>query len=126
MKAEKESTYEVYVSTSELAGLLDLSSRRIQQLAKINVFKPLSQGKYPLFESFRRYLNYLRKLLKRYMGLYQVEVERAGRRTKFENLAFYGDLKNRKVFPGKSLKQIRFEDSELQKLFRKEGEKNGR
>jgi hypothetical protein len=84
--------YEVLVSTEELSRFLGLSPRRVQQLIKANVLRTDTRGNHPLFENLRGYIIHLRFLLRRYMSLYRIEVERTNRRTHFQNLAFYEDI----------------------------------
>ena len=50
---------DIHVTTSELASCLGLSRRRVQQLTKMNVFEPISEGNHLLFQSLHNYFNYL-------------------------------------------------------------------
>jgi phage terminase Nu1 subunit (DNA packaging protein) len=49
-------------SAAELGQLLGLTGRRIQQLAKDNVFKKEGRGKYPIAESVAAYIHYQTEL----------------------------------------------------------------
>ena len=80
------------VTINELSEYLGISGRRIQQLSKAGIIPKDSRGEYELFCCLKAYFRYLRKLIKRYSKLYRIEVERAGRRTRFENLACFEDM----------------------------------
>lgn len=47
------------VSTTELAIVLGLTGRRVQQLAQDGVIMPVRRGQYPLGDSVQRYMGYL-------------------------------------------------------------------
>ena len=79
------------ITITELSSYLGISPRRIQQLSKAKII-PKIGNKYELFTSLTAYFQYLRRLVKQYSGLYQIEVQRAGRRTSFENLACFEDM----------------------------------
>lgn len=52
-------TDETTVSTTELAKVLGLSVRRIQQLAQDGTVPPATRGRFRLAESVSRYINYI-------------------------------------------------------------------
>jgi hypothetical protein len=79
------------ITITELSSYLGISPRRIQQLSKAKII-PKIGNKYELFTCLTAYFKYLRRLVKQYSGLYQIEVQRAGRRTRFENMVCFEDL----------------------------------
>jgi hypothetical protein len=61
-KASKEQiTLDTTVSTKELAIVLNLSTRRIQQLVQDGIFEAVEKGKYGLAKSVSRYINLITK-----------------------------------------------------------------
>lgn len=86
---------EKYCSVNELAAILNLSSRRIQQLTQAGIFKKTGHGRYELFGCLKAYFKYLKRLIRRYAGLYKycIGVCRK-RKTNFENLSCYEDIAN--------------------------------
>ncbi|MBM7592267.1 hypothetical protein [Brevibacillus fulvus] len=56
MGSEKESQNEIILTTKQFSELLDLSPRRIQQLAEEGVLVKVSRGQYKLIESIRNYI----------------------------------------------------------------------
>lgn len=59
-KAERI-TDETTVSTTELAMVLGLSARRIQQMAQDGTIIAAQRGRFPLCDSAQRYINFLSK-----------------------------------------------------------------
>jgi len=57
--AEKKITDETTVSTAELARVLGLSTRRIQQLAQDGKVPPSTKGRFKLNESVKRYITFI-------------------------------------------------------------------
>ena len=49
-------------TAKQLASILDITDRRIQQLAKIGVIPRVARGRYPLYPSILGYIKYLREL----------------------------------------------------------------
>ncbi len=100
-------------TVNEIAAILGVTPRRIQQLSKVGILKKTGHGKYELIASLQCYLKYLKRLLRRYMSLYKycIEVYRKGK-TNFQNLPLYEDLKP-------------FPDEELLKLFGKRNHERG-
>ncbi len=61
---EKDRTHvtsDTEVKTTELAGILGVSARRIQQLAQDDIFRPVRRGWFSLGDSVRRYIAFLDK-----------------------------------------------------------------
>lgn len=61
---EKDRTHvtsESEVKTTELAGILGVSGRRVQQLAQDNILRPVRRGWFALGDSVRRYIAFLEK-----------------------------------------------------------------
>ena len=61
---EKDRTHvtsDTEVETTELAGILGVSARRIQQLAQDDIFRPVRRGWFSLGDSVRRYIAFLDK-----------------------------------------------------------------
>lgn len=61
---EKDRTHvtsDTEVKTTELAGILGVSARRIQQLAQDDIFRPVRRGWFSLGNSVRRYIAFLDK-----------------------------------------------------------------
>lgn len=52
-------TDETLVTTSELAGVLGITARRVNQLAQDNVVPTEEKGKFALCESVQRYIRYV-------------------------------------------------------------------
>jgi phage terminase Nu1 subunit (DNA packaging protein) len=61
MKTREGSQSEIIFTTKQLSDLLDLSKRRIQQLAEENIFVRENRGKYKAFESLRNYITYIQE-----------------------------------------------------------------
>lgn len=59
MAGEIKITDETLATSSELATVLGLSIRRIQQLAQDGKFQSVSKGRYPLADSIQRYIKFL-------------------------------------------------------------------
>lgn len=57
--AEAKITDETTVSTTELAKVLGLSARRIQQLAQDGTVPPATRGRFRLNDSVRRYITFI-------------------------------------------------------------------
>ena len=61
---EKDRTHvtsDTEVKTTELAGILGVSARGIQQLAQDDIFRPVRRGWFSLGDSVRRYIAFLDK-----------------------------------------------------------------
>lgn len=52
---------ETEIKTTELAGILGISARRVQQLAQDDIFRPVRRGWFALGDSVQRYIAYLEK-----------------------------------------------------------------
>lgn len=57
--AEAKITDETTVSTTELARILGLSARRIQQMAQDGTVPPASRGRFRLSDSVQRYITFI-------------------------------------------------------------------
>ena len=62
------------VTATELAAVLGLSARRIQQLAQDGILKAKSRGKYPMASAIQSYMDYRT----REKALSQAEIDRQG------------------------------------------------
>jgi hypothetical protein len=51
---------EMTISTAELAGLCDLTERRIRKLTEAGIIQPLKPGRYPLKATFARLIAHYR------------------------------------------------------------------
>ena len=71
-------TYDTVVSTTELASVLGLSSRRVQQLQQNGDFVAASRGHYNLCECVQRYIA---NVSKRAIDEDEAKVEKAKRMT---------------------------------------------
>ena len=49
-------------TAKELANILDISDRRVQQLSKLGVIPKVARGRYPLIPAIHGYIKYLREL----------------------------------------------------------------
>jgi len=49
-------------TAKELAEILDITDRRVQQLSKLGVIPKVARGRYPLFTAIHGYIKYLREL----------------------------------------------------------------
>ena len=56
---EKEKVAEKSISTTELAAVLGISARRVQQLTQDGVLDTVSRGKFALAEAVQSYIRYL-------------------------------------------------------------------
>lgn len=56
---EKEKVAEKSISTTELAAVLGISARRVQQLTQDGVLDTVSRGKFALSEAVQSYIRYL-------------------------------------------------------------------
>jgi hypothetical protein len=83
---------QIEVDIKTLSTYLGISERRCYQLAKNNIIKRKSTGKYLFFESLTSYFRYLRRLIQKYSSAYAEELRRAGRRVMFENLPYWEDM----------------------------------
>ena len=93
---------EIIVSTKALAGVLDVSIRRVSQLESEGVFRKVGHGRYRLGETVRAYLafrleNGSRALLAASDSRSAFEAERA-RKLKLEN-----DAKERQLIPAEAV-----------------------
>uniref|UniRef100_UPI003F6809D1 hypothetical protein n=1 Tax=Gorillibacterium sp. sgz5001074 TaxID=3446695 RepID=UPI003F6809D1 len=59
MRNEGKTNGEKLITTKDLAELLDLSARRVQQLAEEGVLIRAEKGKYKLLESVHRYIKHV-------------------------------------------------------------------
>lgn len=57
--AEAKITDDTTVSTTELARVLGLSARRVQQLAQDGIVPPASRGRFRLNDSVQRYITFI-------------------------------------------------------------------
>ncbi len=60
-KRQREGLPPQNMTTTEVAALLDLDERRIQQLVKINVLPRVKAGRYPWRDCVHAYIRYLRE-----------------------------------------------------------------
>ncbi|MBI5234205.1 MAG: hypothetical protein HY880_07605 [Deltaproteobacteria bacterium] len=62
------------VSVKELAYYLDLTPRRVQQLAKAGILRKLKRGEYELVPCLHAYIRHMRELLSIYTGMSKTDV----------------------------------------------------
>ena len=113
---------EIIVNIAQIAEVLGISERRVQQLSRMNVFHKKDRNQYELFACIRGYLRYLRRLAMRYFGCYKEHLQHNHNvRVKVENLAFVEDIEAEdrfdaihKMFPAKDIKQMETNYAELQ------------
>lgn len=59
MATQKVNPAEMPVSTTDIAGILGVTARRVQQLSQDKILIPVSRGKYEIGDSVQRYIIYL-------------------------------------------------------------------